>query len=264
MSIIRVNCVDQTLVFDNTPVIASGGLEENFVQFTFCGQWDGFTKTAVFWRTKDEAYHVVLDDADSGQVPPEVTASEGVIYFGVFGVDVNGRQRTTEVLTYKIVEGAITTGTQPSAPTPDIYTQVLTRLSEAQALVEETRAAEKAFEDKMYADRREFEDMIIDDQSVFMRNMLSDQEAFEIEIKASVAEGMVPDESISAAKLAAGAVTLDKLGADVVAAIDAAHASTHGANGADPVTPASIGAMTATDVNAAIEAAIGAAIGGGY
>lgn len=125
MSIIKVTCTDQVLTFDNTPVIASGGLEEDFVQFSFCGQWDGFERTAVFWRSEAEAYHVLLDEEDSCQVPPEVTADEGTIYFGVFGVDPAGRQRTSEVLTYRIVKGAITTGTKPSEPTPDIYTQLL-------------------------------------------------------------------------------------------------------------------------------------------
>ena len=42
------------------------------------------------------------------------------------------------------------------------------------------------------------------------------------------------------------------------------HASSHATNGADPITPASIGAATMTEVNAAIQTAIGDAIGGSY
>lgn len=42
------------------------------------------------------------------------------------------------------------------------------------------------------------------------------------------------------------------------------HASSHATNGADPITPASIGAATMTEVNTAIQAAIGDAIGGSY
>lgn len=130
MSIIKVKCTDQVLAFDNTPVIASGGLEENFLQVAFCTLWDGFTRTAVFWRTEAEAYHVPMDDEDTCQVPPEVTDAEGVIYFGVFGVDAAGRQRTSNVLTYRVEKGAITTGTKPSDPTPDIYTALLAKYAE--------------------------------------------------------------------------------------------------------------------------------------
>ena len=43
-----------------------------------------------------------------------------------------------------------------------------------------------------------------------------------------------------------------------------AHASTHASGGSDPITPASIGAATMTEVNSAIQAAIGNAIGGSY
>ena len=124
-TIIKVRCTDQVLTFENTPVIASGGLEEDFVSFEFCSKWDGLVKTAVFWRSEKEAYHVLLDEADSCLIPREVLAVEGVIYFGVFGVNEAGKQRTSEVLRYNVAKGAITEGTKPSDPTPDIYTQIL-------------------------------------------------------------------------------------------------------------------------------------------
>lgn len=130
MSIIRVNCVDQTLAFDHTPVIASGGLREDFIQFTFCGQWTGFTRTVAFWRSVKEVYHVLLDENDAAELPSEVTGEEGPIFFGVFGVNADGVQRTTEVMTYHIVQGAITTGTAPAEPTPDIYNQLLAKYAE--------------------------------------------------------------------------------------------------------------------------------------
>lgn len=124
-TIIKVRCTDQVLTFENTPVIASGGLEEDFVSFAFCSKWDGLVKTAVFWRSEEEVYHVLLDEADSCPIPREVLAVEGVIYFGVFGVNEAGKQRTSEVLRYNIAKGAITEGTKPTDPTPDIYTQIL-------------------------------------------------------------------------------------------------------------------------------------------
>lgn len=124
-TIIKVRCTDQVLTFENTPVIASGGLEEDFVSFEFCGKWDGLVKTAVFWRSEEDVYHVLLDEADSCPIPREVLAVEGVIYFGVFGVNEAGKQRTSEVLRYNVVKGAITEGTKPTDPTPDIYTKIL-------------------------------------------------------------------------------------------------------------------------------------------
>lgn len=42
------------------------------------------------------------------------------------------------------------------------------------------------------------------------------------------------------------------------------HASSHATGGSDPITPASIGAATMSEVNVAIQSAIGDAIGGGY
>ena len=133
MSIVKVKCTDQVLKFESTPVISSGGLAENFVEFSFCDQWAGFVKTAVFWRSENEPYHNLLDEDDVCELPPEVACEECEIYFGVFGVDADGRRRTSNVLTYRIVKGAIVTGTNPSDPTPDIYTQLLQSYAEMQA-----------------------------------------------------------------------------------------------------------------------------------
>lgn len=129
MSTIKVSCTDQVLAMTNTPVIASGGIMEDYVSFQFCPLWDGYYKTAVFWRSKDQAYHVILDDTNTAQIPNEVLAEDGVVYFGVFGVNDAGVQRTSAVLRYTIVEGAITEGTEPPEPTPDIYQQILTALA---------------------------------------------------------------------------------------------------------------------------------------
>lgn len=125
-TIIGVECVDQDLMITNSPVIASGGLNENSIAFKFCSKWDGFTKTAVFYRNTNEVYHVIVDEENMCDVPHEVTDSEGTMFFGVFGVsgDVT---RTSKVLKYKIRQGAITNDTTPPDPTPDIYEQILSQ-----------------------------------------------------------------------------------------------------------------------------------------
>ena len=138
-TVIKVRCTDQVLTFENTPVITSGGLGEDFVSFAFCSKWDGLAKTAVFWRSEADPYHVLLDDDDCCYIPPEVLMQDGVIYFGVFGVNAEGTQRTSEVLRYNVAKGAITEGAHPSDPTPDIYTQILADYADIQAKNEVVR-----------------------------------------------------------------------------------------------------------------------------
>lgn len=133
-TLIKVTCIDQVLTLENTPTVASGGLNEDYVEFSFCSKWDGLEVTAVFWRDEKNAYHVLLDEANCCQVPPEVTAEEGLIHFGVFGVNAAGKQRTSNVLTYRVEKGAITTDTKPSDPTPEIYQQLLTQYAEIVAM----------------------------------------------------------------------------------------------------------------------------------
>lgn len=129
-TIIKVRCIDQVMLFESTPVVTSGGVNEDFVQFSFCTKWTGFARTVAFWRSDKEVYHVLLDENDTAELPQEVTSEGGVVYFGVFGVAADGTQRTTEVLTYLIEQGAITTGTAPAEPTPDIYAQLMAKYAE--------------------------------------------------------------------------------------------------------------------------------------
>lgn len=173
MSTIKVICIDQALAFENTPVIASGGLE-NYVSFTFCNKWAGYTRTAVFWRNEADAYHVILDSSGTCQLPPEVTGDQGTIFFGVFGVNGSGKQRTSNVLTYRIEKGAITVATAPSDPTPDMYTQLL--------------AMERAFETHI--------------EQLVVNSMVPD---------GSMTTEKMADGSVTTPKLASGSVTKDKL-----------------------------------------------------
>lgn len=132
-TLIRVKCVDQRLFVSETPIIASGGRNEDEVEFNFCPLWDGFEKVAVFHRDRSDAYHAVISE-NRCVIPHEVLKSDGLIYFGVFGVkeDIT---RTSEVAKYRIVKGAITEGTNPSDPTPDIYAQYVERINRLEMFV---------------------------------------------------------------------------------------------------------------------------------
>lgn len=216
MSVIKVRCTDQVLAYENTPVIASGGLDENFVAFTFCSQWNGYEKTAVFWRSEDEVYHQVLDKSDTCPLPPEVTTDDGVIWLGAFGVDATGRQRTSEVLSYRIVKGAITTDTKPSEPTPEIYTQILAELKTVRELAAATKAQEEEFENAMTTAHAQHVEDVAGMQAQHVADVEAARLAYEQRIQDQIVAGLVPDASITSGKIASGAVTSDKLAGSAV------------------------------------------------
>ena len=123
MSEIKAQCIDQALIFLNTPTISSGNVNYDTISFDFCSRWDGYIKTAIFYRTKDEAYYQILDN-DSCIIPKEVLKDKGVIYIGVFGT-LGDKTITSQVLQYRIQEGALTEDLIPADPTPDIYAQLI-------------------------------------------------------------------------------------------------------------------------------------------
>lgn len=128
-TIIKIKCTDQALEIIEAPVIASGGFYEDKLHFEFCPLWDGFTKTATFYIKKEETYYAELDSENTCIIPHEVLEKAGNVFFGVVGVNSDNITRTSEVLKYKIVQGAISENHKPSDPTPDIYEQILARLN---------------------------------------------------------------------------------------------------------------------------------------
>lgn len=128
----------------NPTQLASGS--SNVVQIRFIFDelhdptWTGFGKTAVFYRQKDEVYHVLLVD-NIATVPREVLAEEGFFFFGLMG-SKGAAIHTTEVVRLTVHQGAITTPTnEPEDHTPNVYEQLLevyhvqqTRLNELVAM----------------------------------------------------------------------------------------------------------------------------------
>lgn len=151
---IRAHVVDQTLTLSNVPTLASGSREVVQIYFTFDTAWLGMTKTAVFYRDPEQVYHALLVN-NTATVPHEVLADDGVFFLGVFGTD--GEQtRPTEVLPLLVKQGALTTDTAITDPTPDIYHQLVQEIhrvsAEAASLaVEPLIAVERARIDQLAA-----------------------------------------------------------------------------------------------------------------
>lgn len=131
MSVIRASVTDQRLKITEAPILASGGQNETSVVFTFCEKWDGFVKTAIFYRDENEVYYCVLDAENTCVVPWEVCSESGTFYIGVFG-DKDGTRRTSTTVRYKVKRGAVTDDLYPSDPTPDVYSQIMDMVMDAQ------------------------------------------------------------------------------------------------------------------------------------
>ncbi len=133
-TIIKLSLEDQVLKATESPVIASGGVNENRIEFTFSEHWDNYTKVAVFSRTDDTADEEPIAIEllnDSCDVPFEVIEEEGTVLIGVFGV-LGDVTRTSTNIEYNIVKGSLLNGRAPAAPTKNIYQQLLEKYTQLQ------------------------------------------------------------------------------------------------------------------------------------
>lgn len=136
-TLIKAKVTDQTLEFTLKPMVASGGVNEDVIEFEFDELWDGFDTVAVFYRSKRDVFHKKIVD-NRCTIPSEVLRAEGIFYVGVMGVKDNVT-RTTNVLRYEIEHGAITVGVEPPEPTPSIYESILASVKSAEQLAQSVR-----------------------------------------------------------------------------------------------------------------------------
>lgn len=125
MTLIKALLQDQVLTLIETPVIASGGVEEDVVSFDFGidAAWEGYTKKAVFYRDESDVYHVDIGSDNTAVIPWEVLRQEGFMFLGVFGTK-GSEIKTSTVIRYRVELGAITSATQLD-PTPDIFADII-------------------------------------------------------------------------------------------------------------------------------------------
>lgn len=136
-TLIKAKVTDQIFEFTLKPMVASGGVNEDVIEFEFDELWDGFDTVAVFYRSKREVFHIKIV-GNRCTIPSEVLRAQGVFYVGVMGVKDNVT-RTTNVLRYEIEHGAITAGVEPPEPTPSIYESILASVKSAEQIAQSVR-----------------------------------------------------------------------------------------------------------------------------
>ncbi len=151
MSVIKVTVDDQNLYITESPKIAAQGVNENYIKFEFSEDWDGFGKTAVFYSETGAGtiYTSVVNADGRALVPSAVTASAGTIHLGLSGTD-GDVIKTTEILSYKVVDGIYSAESPAPEPDPGVYEQML-------AMVGEIQSAQATFETEMQAGQTAFE-----------------------------------------------------------------------------------------------------------
>ncbi len=116
-------------------VIADHQISFVNLKFTFDGDWKKFHKVVQFSQC-DEVYSIVLGfDGASCKLPAELHA--GAVKMSVFGYDAESDttvRATTVPITLNIrPSGFVGDDDTPIPPTPDLYTQLLQKISEIQS-----------------------------------------------------------------------------------------------------------------------------------
>lgn len=142
MTTIKLKTIDENLEFTSSPPVYSGDVNTISIQFEFDEFWDGFVKTAVFYRDISKPYQVVLND-DTCYIPHEVMKTAGRIFLGVFGVKED-KVKTSEVVFYDVGTGVMTYGSIPE-PSDELWQQILSELNVIRGLATEIKDNEAQF-----------------------------------------------------------------------------------------------------------------------
>lgn len=115
--------------------------------FVFSDNWKGLDKTVQFMQ-EDSTYHVHLgrDIIAHGFVPAEL--QKGLVQISVFGYAIDGAVRATTIpIDMRIHKSGFSeSGSTPVPPTPDLYAQLLQKLDEKAASLENGKDGASAYE----------------------------------------------------------------------------------------------------------------------
>ena len=138
---------NQSIEILEREVLADHQIQYVQFKFTFDGDWKRFHKVVQFAQC-DEVYSVVLGvDGTSCYLPAELHV--GAVKMGIYGYDTASDitvRATTVPVTLNIRESGFEGEEPPIPPTPDLYTQLLKRIEDAEHGLDGKSAYEIAVE----------------------------------------------------------------------------------------------------------------------
>ncbi len=140
MAQIEILLKKQLLTIQNREIISSGDVNYDTCAFTFDEEWNGFTKTAVFYQEKTNVQYAVLNTNDICVIPAAAMDKAGKMHIGVFGIK-NTAILTSTLETIDIERGAISGDGVSTEPTDDVFLAIIAqyqRILEMMAQYEST------------------------------------------------------------------------------------------------------------------------------
>lgn len=138
---------NQSIEIVEREILADHQIQYVQFKFTFDGDWKHFHKVVQFSQC-DEVYSVVLGtEGTTSYLPAELHA--GAVKMPVFGYDTESDttvRATTVPVTLNIRESGFEGDDPPIPPTPDLYTQLLKRIEDAEHGLDGKSAYEIAVE----------------------------------------------------------------------------------------------------------------------
>ena len=121
------------------PKIPSNGKNSVRLHVDFDSEWDGYTKSAVFYTEHDPTpYEEILSSEGNCLIrPPELLAMTGKLYISVKGIKGSTEKTSTE-LTVKVLSGTPTLIV--ADPSPNMYQKLLTAYGDAEKEIAVERA----------------------------------------------------------------------------------------------------------------------------
>lgn len=123
--IITTNGRSISLVSGSAPTSNSRGYDR--CMFIVGEEWQGLTKSAVFWQDKSSRYEMLLDDADSCDIPWEAQTRDGYLFVGLIGRK-DGVTLASKIMAVPVFEGA-QDGSEEHLPSADIISEMMARMN---------------------------------------------------------------------------------------------------------------------------------------
>lgn len=124
MATVLLKLEKQLLTVQNREIISAGDINVDKCKFEFDSYWNGYARTAVFYRQKDKTSFAMLNNTGECIIPAEVLTVPGTLYIGVFGTK-DASILTSTVETIELLEGSVSGTDIDMEPSQSIFLSIV-------------------------------------------------------------------------------------------------------------------------------------------
>lgn len=180
MSKVTFDVRSQSITLKDSDLIASGNVNTTTAIFECDGNWDSYTKMAIFYQNENDVRQVLVSDNNTCLIPWESLENFGELNVGLVGT-LDDKVLATNIIKISVVKGILKSG-KPSEPGEEIWQQIINQYQEIKDLAKKMNDNFTQYKNDLKKDYDTTKSNLNSDYSTTKSNLSKDYQDFKSQL----------------------------------------------------------------------------------